>query len=306
VAIDILLAGRVPPNVVPQLEEVFHLHTLPSDQAEADELLGRLGARIRGVATNAAQGAPVALMEALPNLEIVSSSGIGTDSLNLDYAQARGIKVGTTPGVLTEDVADAAIALMLATSRRLVVADRYVREGRWLRGLEFGNRVTGKRLGILGLGRIGQALAKRAAAFDVEIGYHQRNRNPDMPYRYYDNLLELAAASDFLVVIVPGGAATEKMVDKAVLDALGPEGILVNVGRGSTVDEPELIRALQQGRIRGAGLDVLADEPNVPEALIGMDNVVLAPHYASGTVETRLAMGQLVVDNLLIHFRGQK
>ncbi len=267
-------------------------------------MIRREGAQIRGIATNAVQAPSIALMDALPKLEVVASSGIGTDALNLAYARTRGIRVANTPDVLTDDVADAAMMLMLATSRQLVRADRNVREGRWLKGLSLGYRVNGKRLGILGLGRIGRALARRAAAFDMQIGYHQRNINRESPYRYYDNVLDLAADSDFLVVIVPGGAATDNMVDARVLDALGPEGILINVGRGSTVNEPQLVDALAQGRIRGAGLDVLADEPHVPEALMAMENVVLAPHYASGTVETRLAMGQLVVDNLRAHFRG--
>ncbi|SFR53593.1 Lactate dehydrogenase [Marinobacter daqiaonensis] len=301
-AINLLIAGRLPPNVVPQLENRFALHTLPADQREAEALLADIGPSIRGLLTNAAQGAPEWLLRALPNLEIISSSGVGTDALNVPIAEPRGIVVGTTPGVLTADVADGAIALMLASSRRLMQAERNVRAGRWLKDMPLGNRVTGKRLGILGLGKIGQAVAKRAEAFDMPIAYHQRNRNPDVAYSYYDSLIGLAAASDFLVVVVPGGPATENMVNGDVLDALGPEGILVNVGRGSTVDQPELIRALQQGRIRAAALDVLEDEPHVPEELLAMENVVLTPHYTSGTIETRLAMGQRVADNILEHF----
>ncbi|GGY67305.1 2-hydroxyacid dehydrogenase [Marinobacter zhanjiangensis] len=304
-AIDILVAGRLPPNVLPQLEDRFRLHTLPRDDDEADAMLQEVGGSIRGLLTNAAQGAPEALLAALPNLEIISSSGVGTDALNVEIAEGRGIRVETTPGVLTDDVADGAIALMLATTRRLMQAERNVRAGRWLKDLPLGNRMTGKRLGILGLGKIGQALARRAVAFDMPIAYHQRNRNPEVPYTYHDSVVSLAEASDFLVVIVPGGPATENMVDAQVLDALGPEGILINVGRGSTVDQCELIRALQQGRIRAAGLDVLADEPHVPEALLELDNVVLTPHYASGTIETRLAMGQRVADNLLEYFGAE-
>ena len=304
-AIDILVAGRLPPNVLPQLEERFRLHTLPGDKTDANAILQEVGSTIRGLLTNAAQGAPEALLAALPNLEIISSSGVGTDALNVPIAEARGIRVETTPGVLTDDVADGAIALMLATTRRLMQAEHNVRAGRWLKGLPLGNRMTGKRLGILGLGKIGQAVARRASAFDMPIAYHQRNRNPEVPYTYHDSVVSLAAASDFLVVIVPGGSATENLVDAQVLDALGPEGILVNVGRGSTVDQPELIRALQQDRIRAAGLDVLADEPYVPKALLALDNVVLTPHYASGTIETRLAMGQRVADNLLEYFAAE-
>ena len=302
---EVLVAGRMPPNVLEQLEASFIVHRLPDDADEADEMIEAVGPHIRGVATNAVQAPPVETLERLPALEIMASSGTGTDALNLDYAGRRGIRVTHTPDVLTEDVADAAIMLMLATSRQLVVADRNVRAGRWLEGLSLAHRVSGKRLGILGLGRIGRAIAHRAAGFDMTIGYHQRRRNTDVAYRYHDSLVALAAESDFLVVVVPGGAATDRMVDATVLEALGPEGILVNVGRGSTVDEPALIDALTQGRIRGAGLDVLADEPHVPETLRTLDNVVLAPHYASATVETRTAMGQLVVDNLRAHFAGQ-
>lgn len=301
-AIDLLIAGRLPPNVVPQLESAFTLHTLPADQEEARAFLATQGPKFRGLLTNAAQGAPEELLDALPNLEIISSSGVGEDALNVGIAKRRGIHVGTTPGVLTEDVADAGIMLMLAASRKMLHAVRNLREGRWLQDMPLAHRVTGKRLGILGLGQIGQAVARRAAAFDMSIAYHQRTRNPEVSYPYYDSVVELARNSDFLMVIVPGGAATDKMINAEVLDALGPEGILINIGRGTTVDEPELIRALQQGRIRAAGLDVLANEPHVPAGLLELDNVTMMPHYASGTVETRLAMGQKVVDNILEFF----
>ena len=302
---DILVAGRMPPNVLDQLEASFTVHCLPEAADEAQMMIDAVGERIRGVATNAVQAPQIEMLERLPRLEIMASSGIGTDALNVDYAGKRGIHVTNTPDVLTDDVADAAIMLMLATSRQLVLADRNVRAGCWLKGLSLAHRVSGKRLGILGLGRIGQAIAKRAAAFDMPIGYHQRHINPDVSYTYYHSPTALAADSDFLVVVVPGGSETDRMVDAAVMDALGPEGILVNIGRGTTVDEPALIEALTEGRIRGAGLDVLADEPNVPDALRTLDNVVLAPHYASATMETRLAMGQLVVDNLRAHFDGR-
>lgn len=300
----ILVAGRVPPNVIKQLEDDFIVHLLEG-VPEASDVLRAVGHEVRGLVTNAVQGVSLELMDALPRLEVIASSGIGSDALQVERAKESGIKVAVTPDVLNEDVADMAIGLMLAVSRKLVLADKAVREGEWFFKLGLGNRVSGKRLGVLGLGRIGQAVAKRAAAFDMEIAYHQRTRNPDVPYTYMDTVLELAEFSDFLVVIVPGGAATQNMVDAKVLDALGPEGTLINVGRGSTVDEPALVQALQEGRIRAAALDVFADEPNVPEQLLTMENVVLAPHYASATVETRLAMGQLVVDNLRAHFSGK-
>ncbi|MES1928075.1 D-isomer specific 2-hydroxyacid dehydrogenase [Salinisphaera dokdonensis CL-ES53] len=294
----------MPPNVLGQLESAFTVHVLPTQESEAETMLRDVGPRIRGLATNAVQAPPVAVLDVLPNLEVIASSGIGTDALNADYAHGRGIVVANTPDVLSEDVADAGIMLMLAVSRQLLHADRNVRDGLWLKGLSLGHRVNNKRLGIVGLGRIGRAIARRAEAFDMVIAYHQRRADHELPYRYYDDVAALAADSDFLMVVVPGGPATENMIDRRVLDALGPQGVLINVGRGSTVDEPALVAALAEGRIRGAGLDVLADEPNVPEALCTMDQVVLAPHYASGTVETRLAMGQLVVDNLRAHFRG--
>jgi len=305
VTADILVVGRMPPNVLGQLESAFTVHVLPEQEADAETMIRDVGPLIRGLATNAVQAPPVAVLDALPNLEVVASSGIGTDALNADYARGRGIVVANTPDVLSEDVADAGIMLMLAVSRQLLQADRNVRDGRWLKGLSLGHRVNNKRLGILGLGRIGRAIARRAEGFDMAIGYHQRRADAEVSYRYFDDVVALAADSDFLIVVVPGGATTKNMIDRQVLDALGPEGILINVGRGSTVDEPELVAALAEGRIRGAGLDVLADEPNVPQALRTMDQVVLAPHYASGTVETRLAMGQLVVDNLRAHFSGE-
>jgi lactate dehydrogenase-like 2-hydroxyacid dehydrogenase len=301
---DILIAGRVPPNVINQLEKDFVVHPF-AEAPDPQALLAAVAQRVRGIATNAVQGVSVELLNALPNVEIIASSGIGTDALQLERARAAGIKVTATPDVLNDDVADMAIGLLLAVSRKICQGDRSVRAGRWFDGMGLGSRVSGKRLGILGLGRIGQALAKRAVAFDMTIGYHQRNRNPNVPYTYFDSVIELAEFSDFLVIVVPGGPATEKMVNRAVLDALGPDGTLVNVGRGSTVDEPALVEALAEGRIRAAALDVFADEPNVPSELLTMDNVVLAPHYASATLETRLAMGQLVVDNLRAHFSGR-
>jgi len=301
---NILVAGRVPPNVIVQLEEDFIVHQLEG-APDPEALIRSVQHDVRGLVTNAVQGVSIELLEALPKLEIIASSGIGADALQLEHARAAGIQVTVTPDVLNEDVADMAIALMLAVARKLCLADRAVRAGEWFTKLGLGYRVSGKRLGILGLGRIGQAIATRAAAFDMEIAYHQRTYNPDVPYLYKDQLLALAEFSDFLVVIVPGGAATENMVNSEVLDALGPEGTLINVGRGSTVDEEALVQALQEGRIRAAALDVFVDEPNVPESLLTMDNVVLSPHYASATIETRLAMGQLVVDNLRAHFSGQ-
>ena len=268
--------------------------------------LAAVADRVRGIVTNGQNGASAELIDALPKLEIISSYGVGVDAIDRARAQARGVIVTNTPDVLNDDVADLTIALMLATARRVCEGDRYVRNGQWRKGpLGLGHRVSGKRLGILGLGRIGQAIAKRAAGFDMAICYHQRQRNSNVPYRYYDDLVTLARDSDVLVVIVPGGSATRHLVDRPVLDALGPAGVLINVARGSVVDETALVEALADGRLGGAGLDVFESEPTVPEALFRMDNVTLQPHMGSATVETRTAMGRLVIDNLRAHFAGE-
>jgi hydroxypyruvate reductase len=217
------------------------------------------------------------------------------------------VRVTNTPDVLTDDVADMALGLMLATLRRLCVGDRFVRDGRWARkeALPLATKLTGKRLGILGLGRIGRAIARRAAAFDMVIAYTGRRAHDDVPYRFEPSLAALARDSDILVVAVAGGPDTRGLVDRDVLDALGPAGVLVNIARGTVVDEPALVEALRQGRLGGAGLDVFENEPHVPEALFGLEQVVLQPHQASATHETREAMGRLVLDNLAAHFAGR-
>ena len=220
--------------------------------------------------------------------------------------KARGIRVTNTPDVLTDDVADLALALILATLRRVCVGDRLVRAGSWGRvAIPLATKFSGKRLGILGLGRIGRAIAKRAGGFDVSIAYTDQRAFDDVPYRFEPSLVALAGDSDILVVAAAGGPTSRRLVDREVLDALGPEGILVNVARGSIVDEPALVDALREGRLGGAGLDVFEDEPHVPEALWGMDQVVLQPHQASATHETREAMGRLVLDNLAAQFAGR-
>jgi lactate dehydrogenase-like 2-hydroxyacid dehydrogenase len=209
--------------------------------------------------------------------------------------------------VLTDDVADMALGLMLTVLRRLCVGDRFVRDGRWARKdiMPLATRLTGKRLGILGLGRIGRAIARRAAAFETVIAYTGRRAHDDAPYRFEPSLVALARDSDVLVVSVAGGAGTRGLVSREVLEALGPEGVLINVARGAVIDEPALVEALCQGRLGGAGLDVFANEPHVPEALLGLEQVVLQPHRGSATHETREAMGRLVLDNLAAHFAGR-
>ena len=242
-------------------------------------------------------------MAQLPKLELIACFGVGVDAVDLPAAKARNIAVTNTPDVLTDDVADLAIGLMVATLRRIPQADRYVREGKWLKGtMPLHQKVSGRRLGIVGMGRIGQAIARRAAAFDMAIAYNGPSKK-NVPYRYEPDLVALAREVDVLIAACPGGAATKGIINRAVLDALGAKGTFVNIARGSVVDEPALVEALKSGRLGAAGLDVFADEPNVPADLLPMDNVVLQPHQASATHETRAAMGQVVLDNVAAFFR---
>ncbi|TDV43591.1 2-hydroxyacid dehydrogenase [Actinophytocola oryzae] len=238
-------------------------------------------------------------MDAMPALGAIVHFGVGYETTDVDHARVRGIAVSNTPDVLTDCVADLAVGAMIDVLRRLSAADRFVRRGDWLTGsYPLATRVSGRRVGILGLGRIGRAIAHRLTAFDARVSYHSRHRVPDTPYRYVDSPEALAAAVDVLVVATSGGAATEGLVSARVLEALGPAGYLVNIARGSVVDEPALVAALTGGTIAGAALDVFADEPRVPSVLLAMDNVVLLPHIASATTETREAMGELAFANL--------
>jgi lactate dehydrogenase-like 2-hydroxyacid dehydrogenase len=248
----------------------------------------------------------VALMKHLPKLKVIACFGVGVDGIDVPAARELGIAVTNTPDVLTECVADNALALVLGTMRRTVFNDRFVRAGNWLKGgAPLADKVSGSRMGIIGLGRIGKAIAKRAEAFGMKIAYHGRTKQEDVAYPYYATAVDLAKNVDVLVLACPGGKATEKIVNREVLEALGPKRYLVNVSRGSTVDEPALVDALVNGRLAGAGLDVFVAEPRVPEALFKLDNVVLQPHVSSGTHQTRAAMGQLVVDNLAAFFAGK-
>lgn len=279
--------------------EVVALHK----QADRDAFLAAQGASFQGLVTSARFGADRALMQRLPNLRVISSFGVGYDALDLAYVREHGIPVGYTPDVLNDCVADTAFGLLIDTARRFSASDRFVRRGDWLRGqFPLATKVSGKRLGILGLGRIGRVVAKRASGFDMEVRYHNRRALADVAYGYEPTLEGLARWSDFLVVISAGGADTRHIVNAAVLQALGPQGFVVNVSRGTVIDQDALVHALQAGTIAGAGLDVYEDEPNVPPALFELDNVVLLPHVASATNETRRAMGQRVLDNLNAYF----
>ncbi|MEP7056860.1 MAG: 2-hydroxyacid dehydrogenase [Caldimonas sp.] len=262
--------------------------------------------RIRAIAASGESKVTRELIAQLPALELISVFGVGYDGVDVGAARERGIAVTHTPNVLNDEVADLAIALVLAVARRIPQADRYVRDGRWPSGpAPLARKVSGARLGIVGLGRIGNAIAKRAEAFGMSIAYTARTRKSESAYAYFPNSEALAAQVDFLVVITPGGAGTRKLIDAKVLAALGPQGYLVNVARGSVVDEAALVEALQHGTIAGAGLDVFEDEPNVPAALRALDNVVLTPHIGSATWQTRQAMSDLAFGNLQAHFAGK-
>lgn len=302
---EIILVEPMMAAIEAKLDAAYTVHRLSAAPDRA-ALLAEVGPRVRAIATGGGTGASRALVDALPNLGIIAINGIGTDAVDLVHAKERGIRVTTTPGVLTDDVADLAMALLLAGMRRLTQADRFVRAGRWPTDrMPLARKATGKRLGILGLGGIGRAVAQRAAGFGMEIAYTNRKPADGAPWRFVPDPVRLAAESDILVVAVTGGAGTRNLVDRAVLDALGPEGLLVNVARGSVVDEPALIEALAEGRLGGAALDVFANEPHVPDALFAMDQVVLVPHQASATLETRTAMGELVLANLAAYFAGE-
>jgi lactate dehydrogenase-like 2-hydroxyacid dehydrogenase len=269
---------------------------------EQDEAvwLDRHGAGVGLVATSVRRGCGEATIAALPSLRAICSWGAGFDTIDVKAARARGVQVSNTPDVLDDCVADLAWGLMLAAARRIAQADRYVRAGCWRALGEFplSTRVSGKRLGVLGLGRIGSAIARRGEGFAMQVRYHGRTPQKEAPYVFESSLEALARWSDFLVVACIGGAQTHHLVSRSVLDALGPNGILINIARGSVVDQAALIRALDEGRLGGAGLDVLEGEPGAPAALRERDNVVLTPHVGSATLETRSHMEQLVLDNL--------
>jgi hydroxypyruvate reductase len=305
--IEILQIEPLMPEIQSRLEASYTPHKL-FEAHDPDALIRQVAPNVRAIVTGGGLGASRTIVDALPKLEIIAINGIGTDAVDLEQARGRGIRVTTTPDVLTEDVADLGMALLLAVLRHICVGDRFVRDGRWTRheALPLARKATRKKLGILGMGRIGRAIARRAQGFDMTIAYSDLHAFDDLPYRYVADLIQLARESDILVVAASGGSQSRGIVNTPVLDALGPQGVLVNVARGTVVDEPALVAALIEDRIGGAGLDVFAHEPNVPEALFKLDNVVLQPHRASATVETRLAMGELVVGNLAAHFDGKE
>lgn len=301
----VLMIGPYPEWDLADLQSRYTIHKL-WEATDKATFLAEHGGSIRAIATRGELGASADLMAGLPKLEIVSCYGVGTDAIDLDHARGHGIRVTNTPDVLTEDVADIGIGLLLAAARKIPQAEAHVRSGAWAQGnMPLVTRVHGKKLGIAGMGRVGAAVAKRAAAFDCEISYFDINRRADLSYGYVDNLVTLARQNEFLIVTMAGGEGTKAIVNAEVLAALGPDGILVNISRGSTVDEPALLAALESGGIKAAGLDVFWNEPRIDPRFLALGNVVLQPHHASGTIETRKAMGKLVRDNLAAHFAGQ-
>ena len=297
------------PSINARLDELYTMHRL-FEQADPDAYIATHGAAMRGVITGGHTGISRSLMERLPALEVVAVNGVGTDAVDLAYARSRGLPVTGTFGALTEDVADMALGLLLATCRHLGAVDRFVRGGLWPKfpqpgALPLARRVSGMRVGIVGLGRVGRAVAERVGAFGCPERYTDLKEIPGVAWAFEADLVQLARDSDALIVCAAADQARD-LVDAAVLDALGPRGFLINVARGRLVKEADLVRALQERRIAGAGLDVFADEPNVPPALLDMDNVMLQAHRASATEETRAAMGQMVLDSLAQALAGER
>ena len=298
---QLLVTNYFHPETIALLDEKFTTHHLwqLADKGKRD-LIAKLQGKCQAVAT--ASWVCDDVIYSLESLDLIACFGVGVDAIDFNKTKEMKVRVTNTPDVLNDSVADIAIALILACTRNLVSADKFVRSNHWQAGpLPFGQSIRNKTLGIAGFGRIGEEIAKRAETFGLKIAYH--NRNPkDVPFTYHGSITELAAASDILLCMLPGGEDTKHAIDAQVLRELGPTGTFINVGRGSSVDEDALVLALQRRQIHAAGLDVYADEPNVPKALLAMENVVLLPHIGSATVETRRAMGQLVIDNLEAFF----
>ncbi|MCU0820555.1 MAG: 2-hydroxyacid dehydrogenase [Beijerinckiaceae bacterium] len=301
----VLITQPMMPLIQEGIESQFPFARL-NEQTDRAGFLAKDGARFKGVVTGQAAPSNDALFASLPNLKIVSSFGVGYDLVDAKAANARGIVVTNTPDVLTDEVADLAMGLLISTVRRLPQADQFLRKGLWLKSnFPLTDTIRGKTMGILGLGRIGKAIATRAEAFGLKIVYHGRSQQSDVPYPFYASLVDMAKAVDILMVIAPGGASTRRIVDRAVMEALGPKGTLINVARGTLVDEPVMVEMLTSGALGAAGLDVFEDEPKVPEALFALENVVLLPHVGSASVHTRNLMGQLVVDNVIALAEGR-
>lgn len=300
--IEILQTQKLLDSCEAGLAKAFTVHKL-HEATDKAALLATVRDSVRGIAGG---GVNAALMDQLPKLEIIANFGVGYDTIDTAAARQRNIRVTNTPNVLNDAVAELTIGLMIALARQIPQADRFVRDGKWTAGnFHFARELTGKTVGIVGLGRIGKEIATRAQAMKMRVVYHGRKAQPLEPYVYYDNLEAMARDIDWLVLIAPGGKSTDRIVSRAVLEALGPEGMLVNVARGTLVDEPAMLELLKAGKLGGAALDVFEKEPKMDEAFYGLDNVVLSPHQGSATQQTRDQMGAMVVGNLVAHFSGE-
>ncbi|MDB5619724.1 2-hydroxyacid dehydrogenase [Tardiphaga sp.] len=304
--IDLLIYGPTKPLIERGFTDQYEQHRFET-LADLERLSADAAGRIRGIAVTGLVPTNASVLSRFPKLEIISSFGVGYDHIDAKYAAEHNIIVTNTPDVLTEEVADTALGLFIATAREFIKADKYVRSGLWQTQpypLSVGS-LRDRKVGMVGMGRIGQAIARRLDASLVPVVYHSRNPAAGVTHQHYPNLIEMAKAVDTLIVITPGGPSTAGMINAEVMNALGPRGIIVNVARGSVIDEPALIAALKSGTILAAGLDVFAQEPKVPDELRAMQNVVLLPHIGSASVVTRNAMDQLVVDNLKVWFAGK-
>lgn len=303
---SVLIIGALAPKVMQALEEAYVTHRY-WEASDKKKLLEEVAETVTGIATTGHYGADAAMIQALPKLEIISCYGVGVDAIDLEAAKQAGVIVTNTPDVLTDDVANLAVLLTLACSRDFVQCHDYARRGDWeVKGeYKLTKSVRGAKTGIIGLGRIGLDIAEKLAAFGMDICWHGPRPKPEAPYPYVEDLIQMARDCAYLVVACPGGAATHHIVNADVLAALGPEGTLINISRGSCVDETALITAVQEGTLGAAGLDVFEDEPRIPEALRQSDRVTLQPHLGSATVDTRGAMGALVVENLALYYAGK-
>ncbi|TPG63450.1 2-hydroxyacid dehydrogenase [Ewingella americana] len=294
----VLILAPVMDSLTEKLEQQFSVDKY-FDQQDKQAFLAAHGKGILGLVTRGDVGVDNSILECLPDLKVISVFGVGTDAIDLAYTAKNNIQVEITSGVLTDDVADMAMALLLATSRNVCQADKFVREGKWLEGgFPLSSKISGKRLGIFGMGQIGQAIARRASGFDMSISYASNNEKPELPYRFFPDIKHLAAQVDVLVIAVSGGPQSAGVINKSIFDAMPDNSLVINISRGSVINQQDLITALQNKNIGGAGLDVFADEPRVPHELISMDNVVLQPHVGSATHETRQAMSEKVLANL--------
>lgn len=304
--VDILLPMPMPPKVIADLRARFRVHNL-GEAKDRDRYLEEIGGKIRGMAAGVVAPIKADLIDRLPKLEIIAKFGVGYDTVDAAHAARRGVIVTNTPDVLTEETADTAFGLLLMTAREFGDAARWAKEGRWAKDGAYpltAGTLRDRTVGIVGLGRIGEAIARRLDASKVPVVYHNRRPKPGAPWRHYPDLIAMAREVDTLISVLPGSADTTRMINAAVLEALGPRGILINIGRGTTVDEDALIAALKGRLIQSAGLDVFWNEPNIDPRFLALDNIVLFPHVGSASIYTRDAMGQLVVDNLVSWFES--